>query len=56
MLVFVLQWLPSSGNSNQVIASVSIDHLWNSKRDISFHHTPYDYSSADWDDETKDLT
>ena len=40
--------LPPLENSN-VVLSVSIDFLSNSKRDASFHCIAYDYSCADWD-------
>ena len=41
--------LPSLGNSDHVVNSVSIDFLINSKRDAPFHRIAYDYSCADWD-------
>ena len=39
---------PPLGNSNHVVASVSIDFPSNSQRDASFHCRSYDYSGADW--------
>ena len=39
---------PPLGNSNHVVASVSIDYSLNSKQDALFHHIAYDYSCADW--------
>ena len=39
----------SLGNSDDVVVSVSIDFLSNSKRDVLFHCIVYDYSLADWD-------
>ena len=41
--------LPSLGNSDHVVVSVSIDFPINSKRDAPFHRIAYDYSRADWD-------
>ena len=41
--------LPSMGNSDHVVVSVSIDVPANSHRDASFHPIAYDYSHADWD-------
>ena len=38
---------PPLGNSDHVVASVSIDSPSNSK---PFHHIAHDYSHADWDD------
>ena len=40
---------PLLGNSNHVVASVSIDFLSNSKWDGLFHCIAYDYSHSDWD-------
>ena len=40
---------PSSGNSDRVVASVSIDFPTNLQRDAPFHRVAYDYSCADWD-------
>ena len=40
---------PPSGNSDDVVVSVSIDFPINSKQDTSFHCVAYDYSCADWD-------
>ena len=40
---------PLLGNSNHVVASVSIDFLSNSKWDALFHCIAYDYSHSDWD-------
>ena len=40
---------PSSGNSDHVVVSVSIDFPINSKQDTPFHRVAYDYSRADWD-------
>ena len=37
------------GNSDHVVASVSIDFPINSKQDTLFHCVAYDYSRADWD-------
>ena len=37
------------GNSDHVVASVSIDFPSNSQRDASFHCITYEYSHADWD-------
>ena len=37
------------GNSNHVVASVSIGFTSNSKRNTLFHCIAYDYSRADWD-------
>ena len=37
------------GNSDHVVASVSIDFLMNSKQDALFHGVACDYSCADWD-------
>ena len=40
---------PPLGNSDHVLISVSIDFPSNSKWDVPFHCTAYDYSRADWD-------
>ena len=40
---------PPLGNSDHVVASVSIDFPSNSQQDAPFHHIAYDYSRADWD-------
>ena len=40
---------PPLGNSDHVVASVSIDFPINSKQDTPFHCVAYDYSRADWD-------
>ena len=40
---------PILGNSYHFVISASIDFPSNSKGDIHFHGTPYDYSRADWD-------
>ena len=40
---------PSFRNSDQVVVSVSIYFLINSKQDAPFHRRAYDYSRADWD-------
>ena len=40
---------PTLGNSDHVVASVSIDFPINSKQDALFHCIAYDYSCADWD-------
>ena len=40
---------PQLGNSDHVVASVSIDFPINSKQDTPFHRVAYDYSRADWD-------
>ena len=50
---------PPLGNSDHVVASVSIDFPINSKQDTLFHHVAYDYSRADWDglrDHLRDVT
>ena len=39
--------LPLFGNSDHVVASVSIDFPINSKQDAPFHRVAYDYSRAD---------
>ena len=41
---------PALGNSDNLVVSVSIDFLSNSKQDTPFHCVAYDYSHADWDD------
>ena len=41
---------PPLGNSDHVVASVSIDFPTNSQRDAPFHCIAYDYSCANWDD------
>ena len=40
--------IPSLGNSDHVVVSVSIDFLSNSKGYALFHCIAYDYSCADW--------
>ena len=40
---------PSLGNSDHVVVSVSIDFPINSKQDVLFHCTAYDYSRTDGD-------
>ena len=40
---------PPFRNSDNVIVSVSIDFLSNSKGDVPFHHIAYAYCCADWD-------
>ena len=40
---------PPLGNSDHVVASVSIDFPSNSQRDAPFHRIAYTYSHADWD-------
>ena len=40
---------PPLGNSNHVVASVSIDFPINSKQHAPFHCIAYDYSCAGWD-------
>ena len=40
---------PPLGNSDHVVASVSIDFPTNSQQDAPFHRIAYDYSRADWD-------
>ena len=40
---------PPLGNSDHVVASVSIDFPSYSQWDAPFHHMAYDYSCADWD-------
>ena len=50
---------PPLGNSDHVVASVSIDFPSNSQQDAPFHHIAYDYSCADWDglhDHLRDVT
>ena len=37
------------GNSDHVVASVSIDFPTNLKQDAPFYRIAYDYSRADWD-------
>ena len=39
---------PPLGNSDNVVVSVSIDFLINSKQDALFHCVAYDYSCGDW--------
>ena len=39
---------PTLGNSDHLVASVSIDLLSNPKQDAPFHCIAYDYSCADW--------
>ena len=49
---------PPLGNSDHVVASVSIDFPINSKEDAPFHRIACDYSRADWDglrDHLRDL-
>ena len=41
--------LPSLGNSDHFVVSVSIDFATNSKWDALFHCIAYNYSCADWD-------
>ena len=41
--------LPPFGNSDHVVASVSIDFLTNSQPGAPFHRIACDYSRADWD-------
>ena len=41
--------LPSLGNSDHVVFSVSIDFLWNSQWDTLFHSITYNYLGAGWD-------
>ena len=41
--------LPPLGNSDLIVASVSIDFPSNSQQDAPFHCIVYDYSCADWD-------
>ena len=38
---------PPSGNSDNIVVSVSIDFPSNSQWDAPFHHIAYDYSRAD---------
>ena len=38
-----------SGNSDHVVASISINFPSNSQRDAPFHRIAYDCSRADWD-------
>ena len=40
---------PQLGNSDHVVASVSIDFPSYSQWDALFHCIPYDYSRTDWD-------
>ena len=40
---------PPLGNSDHVVASVSIDFPSNLQQDASFHRTASDYTRADWD-------
>ena len=40
---------PPLGNSDHVVASVSIDFPTNSQRDAPFNGIAYDYSRAGWD-------
>ena len=40
---------PPLGNSDHVVASVSINFPINSKKDTLFHCMAYDYSRTDWD-------
>ena len=40
---------PPLGNSDLIVASVSIDFPSNSQQDAPFHCIVYDYSCADWD-------
>ena len=40
---------PPLGNSDHVVASVSIDFPINPKQDALFHRIAYDYCRADWD-------
>ena len=40
---------PPLGNSDNVLASVSIELPSNSQGDALFHHIAYDYSCADWE-------
>ena len=47
--IFSTMVFPPSGNSDNVVVSVSIDFLSNSKGDAPFHCTALDYSCADWD-------
>ena len=39
---------PPLGNSDHIVASVSIDFPSNSQWDTPFHRVAYDYSCADW--------
>ena len=40
---------PLLENSDQVVASISIDFPSNTQRDGPFHRIAYDYSRANWD-------
>ena len=40
---------PLLGNSDHVVASVSIDFPWNSQWDTPFHHITHEFSCADRD-------
>ena len=48
--------LPPLGNFDNVVVSVSIDFLINSKRNALFHCIDYDYSCADWDVNVRDVS
>ena len=47
--IFYTMAFASLGNSDHVVASVSIDFPSYSQRDALFHRLAYDYSRADWD-------
>ena len=40
---------PLLGNSEHIVASVSIEFPSNSKGEALFHRIAYDYSHGDWD-------
>ena len=46
--VYSTMAFPPLGNSDHVVASVSVNFPTNLKRDASFHRIGYDYSCADW--------
>ena len=47
--IYSTKAFPPLGNSDHVVASVSIDFPTNSQQDAPFHRIAYDYSRADWD-------
>ena len=47
--IFSTMAFPLLGNSDHVVASISIDFPINSEQDALFHCVAYDYSYADWD-------
>ena len=46
-ICYTMAFLPL-GNSDHVVALVSIEFLRNSKQDVPFHRIAYEYSRADW--------